>query len=117
MKNFPTGMKDVDREILSKLPDEDVIKACSTNKYLREKVCDEGFFERRMKEKYPELKYTSKTYKQSYLETIYYISKLKEIGYRYMSTGEIPKEQYDRAKFMRNMVSSARYNKILDFVN
>ncbi len=114
--NFPTGIKDLDREILAKLPDEDVIKACSINKYAREKVCDEQFFERRMKEKYPELKYLNKTYKQSYLETIYYISKLKEMNYRYMSTGEIPKDQYDRATFMHNMVSSGRYNKILDLI-
>lgn len=43
--SFPTGMN---REILSKLPDEDVIKSCSVNSYLRDKVCDEGFFKRRL---------------------------------------------------------------------
>lgn len=109
MKKFPTGMKDVDREILSKLPDEDVIKSYSLNKYLREKVCDERFFERRMKQNYPELKYVNKTYKQEYLEAIYYISKMKEIGYDYAPTGEIPKHQYIGVKFV--------YKKVLNFRN
>ena len=26
---FPTGIKDVDREILSKLPDKDILKICN----------------------------------------------------------------------------------------
>ena len=51
MKKFPTGMKDVDREILIKLPDEDIIKSCSVNSYLRDKVCDEDFFKRRLEKK------------------------------------------------------------------
>ncbi len=103
MKNFPTGIKDLDREILSKLPDEDVIKSCSVNKYLRDKVCDESFFERRMRENYPKLypiineevfRGEIKNYKQAYLETIYYISKMKEIGYNYVDNRNIPKDQY-----------------------
>jgi hypothetical protein len=108
--SFPTGAKDVDREILNKLPDEDVIKSCSLNSYLREKVCDEGFFKRRLDQNYPELefiideKYNNSTgriyptYKQAYLETIYYISKMKEIGYKYVRNGNTPKLQYQKAK-------------------
>ena len=111
MKNFPTGIKDLDREILSKLPDEDVIKSCSVNKYLKEKVCDEGFFERRMKINYPELKYVNKKYKQSYLETIYYILKMKEMGYDYAPTGEIPKHQYFDVKIVYKRVVNFRNSK------
>ncbi len=44
-----------------------------------------------MKEKYPELKYVNKTYKQSYLETIYYILKMREMGYDYAPSGKIAK--------------------------
>lgn len=115
--SFPTGQKDVDREILSKLPDEDVIKFCSVNSYLRDKVCDEGFFKRRLDQNYPELKFIIdeeyhisagriySSYKQAYLETIYYISKMKEIGYEYVRNGEIPKEQYKQAKQIYDAVS------------
>ena len=119
MKNFPTGIKDLDREILSKLPDEDVIKSCSVDKYLREKVCDEGFFKRRMKENYPEFEiiiddsYPNGTYsgniypdyKQAYLKTVYYISKMKEIGYDYIRSRLPPKIQYHRAKEVYDIVS------------
>ena len=122
MRNFPTGMKDVDREILAKLPDEDVIRSCSLNKYLREKVCDEGFFERRMREKYLELEiiideeypfgtYSGKiypTYKQAYLETIYYISKMKEIGYDYVRDGKPPRIQYTQAKTVYDIISKLK---------
>ena len=115
--SFPTGQKDVDREILSKLPDEDVLKTCSVNSYFREKVCDEGFFKRRLDNSYLELKFiideeyhTSAgriypSYKQAYLETVYYISKMKEIGYEYVRNGRIPKEQYMQVKQIYDDVS------------
>ncbi len=122
MKNFPTGIKDVDREILSKLPDEDVIKSCSLNKYLREKVCDESFFERRMRENYPELKITVgyraygasgiyPNYKEAYLETVYYISKMKEINYDYVPSRSPPKIQYHRAKQVHDIISRLKKHK------
>ncbi len=120
--SFPTGIKDLDREILSKLPDEDVIKSCSVNKYLREKVCDERFFERRMKQNYPELEiiiddsYPNGTYsgdiypnyKQAYLETVYYISKMKEIGYNYIASSRPAKIQYYRAKEVYDIISKLK---------
>ncbi len=43
LNRFLTGYKDVDRKILSELPDEDILNACKTDKYAREKVC--GSFE------------------------------------------------------------------------
>ena len=115
--SFPTGQKDVDREILSKLPDEDVIKSCSSNSYLREKVCDEGFFKRRLDKNYPELritvgeKFRFGSYKQAYLETVYYISKMKEIGYDYVRNGEVPKSQYYKAKRVYDTISKLKIHK------
>ena len=120
--SFPTGAKDVDREILSKLPDEDVIKSCSVNSYLTKKVCDEGFFKRRLDKNYPELKFVINkqyefsenagliypSYKQAYLETVYYISKMKEIGYKYIKSGKIPKRQYREAKEIYDGVSDIK---------
>ncbi len=119
MKNFPTGIKDVDREILRKLPDEDVIKSCSVDKYLREKVCDEQFFERRIQENYPELideypesfKLLYSSYKQGYLETVYYISKMKEIGYDYVKNGELPRSQYYKSKRVYDIISRLKKHK------
>ena len=116
--SFPTGQKDVDREILSKLPDKDVITACSANSYLKKKVCDEGFFKRRLEINYPELKFFTNdiyyetaerrypTYKQAYLETVYYISKMEEIGYEYVRNGYLPKGQYWQAKEIYDEISS-----------
>lgn len=43
-------IKDIDREILNKLPDEDIVKISSLNKYLHEKVCDEGFLREECKQ-------------------------------------------------------------------
>ena len=93
MNKFPTGNKDVDREILSKLPDEDVLKL------LKNKVCDEGFFQRRINTNYPELKIeVYRSYKQAYLEIVYYISKMKDIKYNYVRNGKNPKDQYREVK-------------------
>ena len=123
--SFPTGQKDVDREILSKLPDEDVIKACSANSYLKEKVCDEGFFKRRLEINYPELKFVINkqflesagliypTYKQAYLETVYYISKMEEIDYEYVRNGHLPKGQYRQAKEIYDEMSRMKMSKKL----
>ena len=38
------------------------------------------------------------SYKQAYLEIVYYISKMKEIGYNYIPNGETPKVQYRQVK-------------------
>ena len=112
MKNFPTGMKDVDREILNKLADESLLKVCSANTYLRDIVCDEGFFHRRIQANYPELvKSLYPSYKQAYLETVYYISKMKEIGYDYVRNGEAPKSQYHKAKQVYDSISELKRHK------
>ena len=94
-----TNVKDVDREILMKLPDADLIKACSLNKYLFETVCDEQFFHRRLQAYYPDivLNYVrrpyDKTWKQYFLEIVYYINKLKE-KYNYTYSDGSPEIQY-----------------------
>ena len=102
---FPTGIKDVDREILSKLPDKDILKICSLNKYLHEKVCDKGFFRRLLKINYSELE-IDKNYKQEYIKTVYYISKMKGIEYKYVPNGEVAKDQYVKAEFVYNQIQS-----------
>ena len=67
-----TGNKDIDREILLKLSDEDLITCCSLNKYFYNDVCDDLFFKRKLQQSYPEtLKfYNEISYKKYYLKIV-----------------------------------------------
>ena len=97
MKGFQSHGKDIDREILLSMDkDEDLLKACSVNKYFLNGVCDDMFFKNRLMKKYPNtLKYKNlenkKTnfnklsWKQYFLQVVFYITKLKE-DYEYIYT-------------------------------
>ena len=105
MNSF-SGIKDVDREILLAMSDEDLLKTCSLNKYLFNVVCDDNFFHKRLLVKYPDtLKYYNskyyKNYKAYYLKVVYYISKLKE-NYHYSYILGNPKIQYEIFKFAKD---------------
>ena len=95
--NSLSGIKDIDREILLAMDDEDLLKTCSLNKYLFNIVCDDNFFYKRLFLKYPDtLKYYKKekdTYKSYYLKVIYYISKMEE-DYNYSYVSRNPEKQY-----------------------
>jgi hypothetical protein len=76
-----SGIKDVDREILSKLDDLDLLKTCSIDKYTWEKVCDDAFLKRRLLSKYPEIgkyKLETETWKHFFLRDVNYIALMKE---------------------------------------
>jgi hypothetical protein len=85
-----TGIKDTDREILSKLNDADTLRACSVNKKFWNEICDDQFFRRRFL-KYPGLesmKNENETWKQFFLRYMKYTSLMKEkynfeFDYRY----------------------------------
>jgi hypothetical protein len=49
-----TGIKDLDREILKRIPDGNLLKACTINKKMYNEVCDDAFIKRRLS-KYPNL--------------------------------------------------------------
>ena len=103
MKSF-TNLRDLDRELLLKFDDKDFLIACNSSKYLRENVCDENFFKRRLFLTYPDsLNYNidNKSWKQYYIETIYYIAKMKEQNYYY--TFGNPKKQYKILKSYTNI--------------
>lgn len=73
--------KDIYREILSKLEDEDLMKACCSNRYFHETICDDGFFHTRLIQKYPDtLKIKPKNikYKTWLLRVRFWIRELKE---------------------------------------
>jgi hypothetical protein len=76
-----SGIRDVDREILGKLDDKDLLKVCSIDKYTWNTVCDDSFLKRRLLTKYPEIeeqKKKSETWKQFFLRAVHYIALMKE---------------------------------------
>ena len=105
MKGFQEHGKDIDREILLNMDnDKDLLKACSLNKYLLNEVCDDMFFKNRLLKTYPNtLKYKELdtirnnfkklTWKQYFLQVIYYVWKMKE-DYQYEYTNGNFKTQY-----------------------
>ena len=82
-----SGIKDVDREILSKLDDRELLKACSIDKYTWNTVCDDVFLKSRLLAKYPGIeryKLEEETWKAFFLITVRTIALLKErYGYEY----------------------------------
>lgn len=94
-----SGNKNTDREILLKLKDHDVMNYCNNveNRFIYKEVCNDSFFHNYMIIHYPNvLKYKTgdMTWKQYYLKTIWYISKMKEESDFEFKTGD-PKEYYD----------------------
>jgi hypothetical protein len=75
-----SGIRDIDREILSKLDDRELLKVCSIDKYTWTSVCDDNFLKRRLLSKYPNIDSNKggESWKQFFLKAIYYIDKLKE---------------------------------------
>ena len=82
-----SGIRDIDREILSKVKDKELLYACLIDKYTWNIVCDDAFLRRRLLSKYPQIeqyKKESETWKQFFRRAIYYIDKMKEeYGYEY----------------------------------
>jgi ankyrin repeat protein len=75
-----TGLKDVDREVLKHVDDKQLLKICSIDKKTWNEVCDDGFLRRRLS-KYlgiDKYKKENESWKQFFLRSIYYISKMKE---------------------------------------
>ncbi len=106
-KTFLSGNKDVDREILSKLSDKDLLFACKTNTYAYDNICDKTFFRNLVYNRYSEtIKYKDlvkvnkqKDWKNFYLSVVYYVGKLKEdFSYEYKADGS-PELEYLSRKF------------------
>ena len=116
-----TGLKDTDREILSKLEsDRDLLNACAVNKYAW-KLCDDDFFRNRLASKYPDtIKYKNrKSWKEYYLKTIFYISRMFEEYNFVYKTGD-PQIYYDimfKTLHIHNEIYKAAANNYLDLVN
>jgi ankyrin repeat protein len=85
-----SGIRDLDREILGKLEDMDLLKACQIDKYTWNTVCDEAFLRRRLLEKYPKINKEkeengeNESWKQFFIQATHYITYMKKkFGYEY----------------------------------
>jgi hypothetical protein len=75
-----TGLKDTDREVLKWIADRELLKVCSIDRKTWNEVCDDNFLKRRLS-RYPNIqkyKKQNESWKEFFLKTIYYISKLKK---------------------------------------
>ena len=98
-----TGLKDLDREILSKMPDRELLTVCKVDKRFYNEVCDDNFLRRRLS-KYPGIeKYKQKdeTWKQFFLSVIFYVAKMKE-DFEFTYTDGDFKKQYSILKNYKN---------------
>lgn len=97
-----TGIKDLNREILNKIDDTELLKVCQINKRFYYDVCDDNYLRRRLS-KYPNIdKYKGReNWKQFFLKVNFYISKLKNFYFIY-SSGDFIK-QYNLINKTDNM--------------
>ena len=74
-----SGLKDIDREILKWIDDEELLKICGVNRKTWNEVCDDNFLRRRlnMYSDVDRYKKENENWKIFFSRTIYYISKLK----------------------------------------
>ena len=94
--NKLTGIKDLDREILSKVEGKKLLNVCTIDKRFWYDVCDDNFLIRRL-QKYPGItkyKKAEENWKHFFLRVVNTISKMKEnFGYQYKG-GDF-KKQFD----------------------
>jgi hypothetical protein len=110
-----SGIKDVDREILSKLDDKELLKTCSINKYTWNTVCDDAFLRRRLTIKYPKIEQYKKkeeSWKSFFLKAIHYIALMKEkFDYEYTFGNFV--SQYNLLKKYNYRVQKKKYDYLL----
>ena len=97
------------------MDDKTLLTFCKTDKYFNSKICNnDSFWENRINEKYPFLvsfKTKEETWKNFYLEMIFYINKLKEeFGIPYIPTKDYnPRRFYYENKYRGDIYNSAVY--------
>ena len=91
-----SGLKDVDREILKHVDDDELIRICSIDKKTWNEVCDDNFLRRRLA-RYPGIeryKLKDESFKEFFLRVLYYTAKMKEKYEFTYKSGDF-KAQYD----------------------
>ena len=90
--NKLTGIKDLDREILSKVNDTELLTVCSVDKRMWNEVCDDDFLRRRLERTHPDVLQYKETWKDFFLDVTHIIAKMKEeYGFTY-TTGNYKKQ-------------------------
>jgi hypothetical protein len=119
-----SGIRDVDREILSKLDDRELLKVCSIDKYTWNTICDDAFLRRRLIAKYPQIekeKRKNESWKAFFLRAVHVIAKMKErFSYEY-TFGNFVKhynllKDYNRNKNKNDLLIESVKNKELPLV-
>ena len=112
--NLLTGIKDLDREIVNKLSDRDLLQICSLNKTYSQRVCDDSYFRLRTEKGFPEtIQYKDsvnpqRTWKNHYLNIVNYVDLLQEkYKYEYKKLDKSPELLY----LARRLVHHYIYNK------
>ena len=96
-----SGLKDIDREILKYVNDEELLKVCSLDKKTWKETCDDNFLKRRVS-KYLEIakyKFEKESWKKFFARFIYYRSELLKRNFIYTS-GDFAKK-YDSIRNYR----------------
>jgi hypothetical protein len=111
-----SGIRDVDREILSKLDTANLLRACQIDKYTWNTVCDDLFLKRRLLSEYPEIekyKLNTESWKQFFLRAVHTIAKMKEeYNYDYLFGNfveQYKKLQENNGKFMDGGFAQASF--------
>ena len=76
-----TKIKDVDLKIMSELDDRSLLQFCKTNKYANNLCKEPMFWRNRIQTKYPkalEFKSPDRTWRNYYLNIVYYMDKLEK---------------------------------------
>ena len=101
--------KDVDRLILQKLNDEELINTLLTNKYANS-LADENFWMNRVLIRYPgtfRFKEHNMTWRNFYLSSVYYIDKmLTQFGFNF--TKGDPKKYYHALRINNHVIGKMR---------
>lgn len=104
-----TGIKDLDREILKYIPDEELLKVCSVNKYFYYKVCDDAFLKRRLEKYNLEKIEPGKVF---FFHVLYCIPKMRKMGFEY-TFGNLKKQyillkKYDSYWMTQLLIQASR---------
>ena len=112
-----SGIRDVDREILNKLDDRDLLNMCGLNQTYSERVCDDNYFRLRTEARFPKtVPYKDsvnpqriRTWKNHYLTIVKYIDLLqRNYEYEYKKLDKSPELLY----LARNLFSEySEYDK------
>ena len=109
-----SGIRDVDREIVNKLNDKDLLNMCIVNRTYSERICNDDYFRIRTETRFPEtVPYKDyikvRNWKNHYLNIVKYIDLLQtDYKYDYRSDDKSPELLY----LARQLVSKySKYDK------